>query len=311
LKRREFRAGGESVGYVACDDSGPAGTWSAERCRRNARAYGRAAHVVGVIGTLDSGCARVELPYLGRAGLVLVSPLNTASDLTSSDRARIARLSASDEEEAAAAATFVHDRGARTVAGLSDGTARGDAYRAAFVSAARRLGLRPLGRGHVDAAYVGGLLSQRTAAELAEARHRTPAGPIVLAQGLGPAAQLATEVGAPSARTYLAVSGLPAERLPRAGRRFVADFERSVGTSPHPYAVYAAEAAEILLDAIASGGGRRAAVGRAVLATRTADGLLGALSFDRLGDPIPAPVSIFRIQDRHAELVRIVNSALP
>ena len=122
LKSRDFRAGIHSVGYVACDDSGPSGTWSATRCRRNAVEAASLAKVVGVIGTLDSGCAGVELPILGRAHVVLVSPLNTASDLKSSARARIARLSASDDAQAAAAARFIRDRGARTVAVFADGT---------------------------------------------------------------------------------------------------------------------------------------------------------------------------------------------
>src|SRR5437762_10508597 len=41
LKDRGFRAGAFSVGYVVCDDSGPAGPSSAVRCRANARAAAR------------------------------------------------------------------------------------------------------------------------------------------------------------------------------------------------------------------------------------------------------------------------------
>ena len=65
LKDDGFRAGRFSVGYVVCDDSGAAGTWSARRCVANARAAARNRKVVAVIGTLDSGCARAELPVLG------------------------------------------------------------------------------------------------------------------------------------------------------------------------------------------------------------------------------------------------------
>jgi len=310
LKSRDFRAGTHSVGYVPCDDSGSSGTWSASRCRRNAAEAARLAKVVGVIGTLDSGCARVELPILGRAHVVLVAPLNTASDLKSSARAQIARLSASDDAQAVAAARFIRDRGARTVAVLSDGTRHGNVYRAAFGAAAARAGLRVVRR-RADAAYVGGLLSGRTAAELSAARQRVLSGPIVLAEGLGPAAQLATEVGPSAEGVYLVVAGVPPERLGRAGNRFVRQFEEKIGTAPHPYAVYAAQAAEILLDAVASSGGTRAGTGRAVLATKVVDGPVGSFAFDHDGNSVPAPVTIFQVKGRRAELVRVVNSALP
>jgi branched-chain amino acid transport system substrate-binding protein len=310
LKSRDFRAGMHSVGYVPCDDSGSSGTWSASRCRRNAAEVARLAKVVGVIGTLDSGCARAELPILGRAHVVLVSPLNTASDLKSSARARIARLSASDDAQAAAAARFIRDRGARTVAVLSDGTPRGNVYRLAFLAAASRVGLR-FAHGRADAAYVGGLLSARTAAELSAARRRAGTGPVVLAEGLGPAAQLATEIGTSAEGAYLVVAGIPSERLGGPGNRFVREFEQKIDTAPHPYAVYAAQAAEILLDAVASSGGTRAGTGRAVLATQVVDGPLGSFSFDRGGNSIPAPVTIFQVRGRRAAIVRVVNSALP
>jgi branched-chain amino acid transport system substrate-binding protein len=311
LKDRGFRAGRYSVGYVVCDDSGPAARWSAKRCARNARAAVHNTNVVGMIGTLDSGCARVELPVLGAANVVLVSPLNTAPDLTRSHVGHIARLSAPDDAQAEAAARFLRQQGANTVAALSDGTRRGNANRSAFDGAARRLGLRPVARGRADAAYLGGVLSTRTRADLGAARRLAPAGPVVLSAGYGPAAQLAAETGPAAEGVYLAVAGLPLERLPDQGKRFVTRFETAIGTSPHPYAVYAAEAARVLLDAVASSNGSRASVGRAVLATKVTRDLIGSFSFDANGDPVPAPVTIFRVHNRAAQIVRVLDSGLP
>jgi branched-chain amino acid transport system substrate-binding protein len=308
LKDRGFRAGRYSVGYVVCDDSGPAATWSAKRCVRNARAAVHNARVVGMIGTLDSGCARVELPVLGAAKVVLVSPLNTAPDLTRSHVAQVVRLSAPDDAQADAAARFVRDKGARTFAALSDGTQRGNFYRSAFASAAGRLGLRAVTRGRADAAYLGGVLSARTHADLRAARRLAPAGPIVLAEGYGPAALHADETGAPAEGVYLAVAGLPVERLPDEGRRFVTRFETAIGRSPHPYAVYAAQAARVLLDAVAVSNGSRASVARGVLGTKLTRELIGSISFDENGDLTRAPVTIFRVHDRAAQIVRVVDS---
>ncbi len=311
LKERGFRAGRYSVGYVVCDDSGLAGSWDAKHCKRNARAAARNRAVVGMIGTLDSGCARAELPVLGRSKIVLVSPLNTAPDLTRSGLASVARLSAPDDAQAAAAALFLRQEGVRTVAALSDGTRRGDAYRAAFVRAARRLGVRTVARGRAAGAYFAGALSSRSRGRLVAAHRLAPAGPIVLSAGYGPAAQLAAEAGPLAEGMYLAVAGVPVERLPAAGARFVKRFETAIGTAPHPYAVYAAQAAEVLLDAVAASDGTRAAVARAVLATKVAQGLVGPLSFDARGDLRTAPVTIFRVHDKSAHIVRVVDSGLP
>ena len=100
---------------------------------------------------------------------------------------------------------------------------------------------------------------------------------------------------------------MPIERLGAAGRDFVTHFETAIGTSPHPYAVYAAQAARLVLDSIAHTSGTRAAVGRAVLAAKVSNGLIGSFSFDAKGDPRPAPVTIFRVHDRAAHIVRVVN----
>jgi ABC-type branched-subunit amino acid transport system substrate-binding protein len=241
---------------------------------------------------------------------VLVSPLNTAPDLTRSHVGHVARLSAPDDAQAEAAARFLRQQDARTVAVLSDGTQRGNSYRSAFLSAVSRLGLRTVTRGRADAAYLGGVLSGRTRADLSAARRLAPSGPIVLSEGYGPAAQLADETGPPAEGVYLAVAGLPVERLPDQGRRFVTRFETAIGRSPHPYAVYAAQAARILFDGVAASNGSRASVSRAVLATRLTRDLIGSISFDENGDPTPAPVTIFRVHKRTAQIVRVIDSGL-
>ena len=309
LKQRHFRAGRFSVGYVACDDSGTTGRWSTARCAHNARLVARHRRVVGVIGTLDSGCARAELPTLSRNGVVLVSPLNTADDLTHRG-GEVARLSATDSAQAAAAASYIKGSGARRVAALSDGTRRGSLFRTAFARAASRLGLR-LVRGDADAAYVGGVLAGPTRRTLVTARRRAGGGPLALSSGYGPAAQLADTAGAAAQGAYLFVAGVPDERLGGAGRAFLRRYEESIGTSPHPYAVYAAQAAELLLDGVAPSDGSRAQVSRAVLRAHVLHGLIGSFAFDRHGDARPAAVTIFRVHGRSAEIVRVVNSGIP
>jgi branched-chain amino acid transport system substrate-binding protein len=86
LEGAAWHAGGTTVGFQACDDSGSqTGLWTKSICQSNARAYAADPSVLAVIGTYNSGCAEVEIPILGRApggGVAMVSPGNTAICLT-------------------------------------------------------------------------------------------------------------------------------------------------------------------------------------------------------------------------------------
>jgi ABC-type branched-subunit amino acid transport system substrate-binding protein len=99
---------------------------------------------------------------------------------------------------------------------------------------------------------------------------------------------------------YVSSAGLPAQALPPTGREFLGellpgrragDIDQAVG--------YAAQATEILLEAIASSDGTRASITRELLSTTTNDGIAGPVSFNNQSDPSPAPVAIYRI-DSHA-----------
>jgi DNA-binding SARP family transcriptional activator len=93
--------------------------------------------------------------------------------------------------------------------------------------------------------------------------------------------------------------GVPLERLGAAGRRFVSEFG---ATQPGGFvtldAVYAAQATEMLLDAIARSDGGRASVTRELLAASVDDGLVGDVRFDANGDVRPRTFSVARVTRR-------------
>lgn len=313
IKDREFRTGAVKVGYLVCDDSGPDGMWSKARCDGNAHAYVRTRNIVGVIGTLDSGCARVELPTLNAAGIVLLSPLNTATDLTRDPRfaqngRSYARLVPPEETQASLLARWVRDRGARKAAVLDDGSVYGRRVSSWFASAARALGLEVVPTG-ADAVFVGGTLSQRIRALLERARTRGRM--LVLPDGYAPVTLLSALAGGVAEGAFVGVPGVPVERLPSSGRSFARRFERLLGRPPHPYAVYGAQAALVLLRAIAESGTGRDAVRRGVLATRLEDGLVGPVAFDEHGDPVPAALTVFRVTNGMPRYEEVVESAVP
>jgi ABC-type branched-subunit amino acid transport system substrate-binding protein len=87
------------------------------------------------------------------------------------------------------------------------------------------------------------------------------------------------------------------ERLGAAGKRFVHEFGATQpGSRVDIAAVYAAQAAELLVAAIARSDGTRASVSSQLLGTRVNDGPLGSFAVDDEGDPVPAPVTIVRLE---------------
>jgi len=322
VKERDFRAGRFSVAYVSCDDSGADGIWSRTRCAIHAREAARRKKVAGVMLPIDIGCAEIALPPLASARpgpLPLVAVLNSALELP--ERGAV-RLVAPLAAQAAADAMLLRDVGARSVAVVDDGTAYGRAFAAAFTQLAAQLQLEVVpAREDADAALVAGSLSPAGIRALRAVRRRLKAdAPVVLAPAFGAPAEIAAEVGPVAEGAYIGVSGVTGKRLPKRGRDFAARFEEEMHSAPHPLALYAAQAAEVLLDSISESDGTRASVASALRGS-AGRGLVGWISFDAAGEPRVAPVTIFRIVDGNERFNRVIvppralwkraNSAVP
>ncbi len=84
--------------------------------------------------------------------------------------------------------------------------------------------------------------------------------------------------------------------MPPAGARFARRFARTqAGTPVEPSAVYAAQATEVVLAALARSEGTRASVLDELFRVRIRNGLLGDFGFDRRGDITESPVTIMRL----------------
>jgi branched-chain amino acid transport system substrate-binding protein len=85
-KQYKFKAGTFRIGYQSCDDAtAQQGGWATEKCTSNARAYANDRSVLGVLGTFNSGCAKLEIPIMNRAPggpVAMISSANTAVGLT-------------------------------------------------------------------------------------------------------------------------------------------------------------------------------------------------------------------------------------
>ena len=98
------------------------------------------------------------------------------------------------------------------------------------------------------------------------------------------------ESGVANARgMFMSIAGVPTEEFKGEGKTFITDFKKILGNEPvDPYAVYGAQAASVLLDAIAKGGDDRAAVIQAMFDTKVTNGMLGTFEINENGDPAQA-----------------------
>ena len=160
LEQHDWKAGGKSIGFQSCDDStAQAGSWDSAKCTANARAYAQNPTVIGVIGTFNSGCAKLEIPIANRGvdgPLAYVSPANTYPGLTISGpgtesgepdvyyptgKRNYARVVWNDQFQGAADAQFAKDQGFKKVYVLTDKETYGNGIATLFQTYAKKLGI--------------------------------------------------------------------------------------------------------------------------------------------------------------------------
>ena len=133
---------------------------------------------------------------------------------------------------------------------------------------------------------------------LVRALRRTLGPDVVLIgiDGLKPVGLLRKGAGRAADGLYLTSYLIPSAKLSRSGREFLREFQQTQrgGSSPY-WALYAAQATEVLLAAIARSDGTRASITRELFATRLTDAPLGPAAIDPNGDVTPARIPVYRI----------------
>jgi branched-chain amino acid transport system substrate-binding protein len=347
LARHDFRAGPYSVGYQSCDDSiASTGSYDPGRCRTNAQAFTATKDVIGLVAGYNSGCVKAQLPVLGRAPggpLMLVGSASTYVGLTHSGpgsapgepgkyrpagRRSYARVVVADDLQGAADAMVAKRLGVKRLYVLHDQDLYGFGIAASVRHAAGKLGLRVVGfegwdphahsyqalahrvgRARPDGVFLGGSVDisngPAVVKDLRAALGRRVR--ILLPDGFSPLAAFAHLAG-PAAEGIEMSLPAPAPQLLRGeGRRFVADFQKALGRPVEFYSVMAAQATEILLDAIARSNGTRASVTQQVLKTKVENGILGSFSFDENGDTTAGSVTIYRVVDGKPKVVGLIT----
>jgi branched-chain amino acid transport system substrate-binding protein len=317
--------GAWSVGLEQHSDATAQPGWDVHRAFADATLFAARKDIVAVIGTYNSGAAFEVIPILNAAGLVIVSPANTAPPLTAPDNPlyasgprNYARICGNDSEQAPADLRWALALGATRGIVLRDTDADGYAARLAsgFADAAvGHLGLAPTatysGFGAVDADGLAATVLASGADAIFFADFASP-GFVAILDALAAVGFSGIRLGpdgimddprflGPSSdgvRATIAAAdpaGAPSD--------WAARFKARFGAAPVLYSLESYAAMQVILSALdgvcAAGGSPadRDAVRAAVMATSGVPSVLGPISFDPYGDRVDPEISGYQIRD--------------
>ena len=298
------KAGNFNIKLQTYDDSTAAkGAWDDAACAKNATDHVANTNEVAVMGTYNSGCAKIELPTLNNDNMLMVSHANTNPGLTKawdpgepdkyypSGTRNFARTITTDDYQGVGAAAFAaNDLKVKKAYVLNDNQTYGLGVARAFEENAQKNGIEIVGKGSWDAkqpnytalfqsvkasgadiVYLGGIYDNN-GGQLVKDKVS------VLGPNDGDVKLLAPDgfTGYPdllkldqSKGMYLTFAGLTQDQLAKAGgagAKLLDAYQAKYNKAPDgSYPLYGVAAVQVILDAIAKSDGTRKSVTEQVL----------------------------------------------
>jgi branched-chain amino acid transport system substrate-binding protein len=299
------KAGKYTVQLKKYDDStAAAAKWDPAQCSANATAHVANANEVAVMGTYNSGCAKIEVPVLNQdpnGPLLMVSHANTNPGLTKkwdanepekyfpSGKRSYARVITTDDFQGTAAARFAaKELSVKRVYVLNDNETYGQGVAKAFADEATKQGITVLGNqawdgkqpnytalftsikaANPDAIYLGGIFDNN-GGQLIKDKVKV-LGDNTKLKLIGPDGF----TGYPDLDKlpqgeglYLTFAGMDQSQLASAGgkaAKLLNDYKAKYGSAPDSsYALYGVLALQVILQGIANSDGTRKGVNDAV-----------------------------------------------
>ena len=298
LDQINHKAGNYTIQLKTYDDStAAAGKWDEATCANNAQAHVANTNEVAVMGTYNSGCAKIEVPVLNAAPMLMISHANTNPGLTKkwdpgepdkyypSGKRNYARVVTTDDYQGAAAADFAsQDLKVKRVFVLNDNETYGQGVATAFVNRAKTDGLTILGNKAWDAKqpsyaaifqniktmnpdmiYVGGIYDNnggQLVKDKVSVLGDNNKVKFMAPDGFVGYPQLRAQPQAQG--MYLSFAGLSTEQLIKgggAGAQLISAYKQKYGSEPRTdYALYGVAAVQAILAAISKSDGTRQGV---------------------------------------------------
>jgi branched-chain amino acid transport system substrate-binding protein len=344
LEEENYRADGFKIEYEAWDDaSAQAGSWDPGKEKENATRAAGDPDIMVYIGTFNSGAAKIAIPILNRANLVMISPANTYVGLTKdlpglvekgepaiyypTGKRNYCRVVPADDLQAKAAAWWANQMGVQKVYILDDKEVYGKGIANAFESECKALGIQVLGHEGIDAkapdfravmnkvkgthpdlVYFGGITQNGAGKLVKDMREVGLKAKFMGPDGIKETAFLES-AGAAAEGVYVTMGSMDPKNLTGKARDWYNAYKQKFGKEPEAYAIYGYEAAKVALDAIKRAGKKdREAIRQALMNTKDYHGVLGTWSFDANGDTTLKVMSGFVVKGGKFEFVQALLS---
>jgi len=310
LEQQGYKAGEYELSFKTYDNATAAkGAWDDAKCAANAQAHVANKKEVAIMGTYNSGCAKIIVPVLNQdptGPMLMISNANTNPGLTKkwnegepdkyypTGARNYGRVCTTDDNQGSAAAQFAKELGIKSVYVLNDTETYGQGVAQAFVTEAKKQGIKVLSSGDAgegwdkkqtdytalftkikatkpDMVYFGGIFDNN-GGQLTKDKVKV-LGDNTKVKLMGPDGftgypefnELPEAQGA-----YLTFAGLSTDLLiannpSGAGAKFVESYKAKYGKDPvGSYPLYGVAAVQVILAAIAKSDGTRKGVRDAV-----------------------------------------------
>lgn len=337
------KVGAHKIVYEDWDDASPErGAWDPAVEAANADKAIKDPDIMAYIGTYNSGAAKISMPKLNQASLLMISPANTWPGLTKpgigepnepfvyrpSGKINFFRVVPADDIQGLIAARWASELGVKKVFLLHDRELYGKGVVEMFKKSSPKYGLEIVGiegldtkasnykslvvkirQKNPDLVYFGGT-TQSNAGQIAKdiragglnVKFMVPDG--CFEQAFIEAAGKENLEGL----TYITFPGLPANQLQGKGKDFYEAYKAKYRSEPEAYAVYGYEATKAAIEAIRRAGKKdRAAVLEAASGIKDFDGALGRWSFDTNGDTTLRVMSGNMVKNGVFEFVKVLS----
>ena len=332
------KIGNFTIKYFDLDDSSAAnnGDWDGAVEQANANKVAADPDAMVYIGTYNSGAAKLSIPILNAACIVMISPANTYPGLTKvvegvtqpgepdlyypNGYRNYARPIATDDVQGAAGAEWAKTQGKTKAYVLDDTQLYGAGLAKAWAQHANKIGLevvspnktsegfdakatdysalaQKIKASGADVIYIGSITGQNTGKLWKDLRAGLPDIMIMSGDGVFEKSWY-DGAGASANGTFLTFGGLGPDQLTGAGKEWFDKYKADHnGDQPATYTAYGNAAATTALEALKKAGTNdRYEVLKAVMATKDLATVLGPLTFDANGDAIGGSISGYKVE---------------
>ena len=345
------KIGNFTIKYFDLDDSSAAnmGDWDGAVEQSNANKAAADPDAMVYIGTYNSGAAKLSIPILNQACLVMISPANTYPGLTKAVEGvtepgepdiyypagyrSYTRVITTDDKQGAAGAEWAKRLGATKVYVLDDTQVYGKGLARAFALWANKIGLEVLSANKssegfdakatdysalaqkikssgANFIYVGSITGQNTGKLWKDLRAAMPDVKIMSGDGVFEKSWY-EGTGTAGNGTYLTFGGVGPDQLTGAGKTWFEEYKAAHGGNfPATYTAYGNAAATVALEALKKANTNdRYEVLKAVMGTTDLETVLGKMSFDANGDTKLIALTGYQVESAWPPVFKEVLSA--